>query len=183
MKFGKQILLTVTLFAVVIGGSSVFTSCEKNACDGITCYNGGSCGHGKCTCPAGYEDAQCGTKSITRYLGTYAGFTTCNSGAATIDTVIVTPSHRGILSLDVYFKSIYPKVLEGYVRSNESTYSIIITNNYSSKAGSIDYLRVFDITLQSDKSLKLHQYERDYTLAVDTVQNSCQFVGTKVVKK
>lgn len=179
MKFGKQILLTVTMFAA-IAGTAVFTSCEKNACDGVTCFNGGSCGYGKCNCPTGYEDAQCGTKSITRYLGTYAGYTVCDNGAQTIDTVIVTPANRGVLSVDVYYKGIYPKVLQGYVRSNESTYSIVVTNNDSTKAGSLEYLRVFDITLQSDKSLKVHQYERDYTVAVDTIQHSCQFVGTKL---
>ncbi len=182
MKFGKQILLTITLFTAIVG--IVFmSSCEKNACDGVTCYNGGSCGYGECNCPTGFEDAQCGTKMIARYIGMYGGYTVCDNGAAIIDTVTIVPANRGILSVDVYYKSIFPKVLQGYVSSNESTYSIVVTNNDSSKVGSLKYLRVFDITLQSDKSLKLHEYEHDYTNTLDTFQHSCQFVGTKIIKK
>lgn len=179
MKFWKQILLTVSLFSAIIS-TVILTSCEKNSCDGITCFNGGACGHGACTCPSGYEDPQCGTRTTKRYLGTYAGFTTCDNGAHTIDTVTVAQANRGLLSVDVYYKSIHPKVLHGYVSSNESTYSINVTNNDSAKNGSISYLRVFTITLQADKSLKLHTYEHNYTNVLDTFQYSCEFLGTKV---
>lgn len=181
MKFWRQILLTFSLFAAIIG-TAVLTSCEKNSCDGIDCRNGGSCGHGVCTCPPGYEDAICGTKSVTRYLGTYGGFTTCDNGAPTIDTVTVMAANRGPLTVDVYYQSLKPKVLQGYVSSNESTYSIVVTNNDSSKAGSLNYLRVFTITLQADKSLKLHKYEHDYVAepVLDTFQYSCEFLGTKI---
>jgi hypothetical protein len=182
MKFGKQILLTLTLFTAIIG-TVILSSCERNACDGVTCLNGGSCGYGACRCPTGYEDAQCGTKMRDRYLGTYSGYTVCDNTAAIIDTVNVVPANRGVLSVDVYFNSIKPKVLQGYVSSNESTYEIVVTNNDSSKVGSLSYLRVFTITLQSDKSLKLHSYEHDYTDNIDTFQHSCQFVGAKLVKK
>ncbi|MCF8451541.1 MAG: hypothetical protein K9G49_16835 [Taibaiella sp.] len=180
MQIWKQILLTVSLFSAIIS-TAILTSCEKNSCDGITCYNGGACGHGACNCPTGYEDPQCGTKSITRYLGTYGGFTTCDNGAHTIDTVTVVAANRGILSVDVYYKSIYPKVLYGYVSSNESTYTINVTNNDSAKAGSLSYLRVFTITVQSDKTLKLHTFEHNYTATIDTFQSSCEFLGTKIV--
>lgn len=179
MKFLKQILLTATLLTAIIGVAT-FTSCEKNACDGVKCQNGGACGHGLCNCPSGWEGAQCETKKIERYLGTYAGYTTCNSGTHIIDTVIVTPGNRGILSVDVYYKSIHPKVLKGFVSSNESTYSIEITNNDSSKAGASFYQRLFSATVQSDKSLKLHTYEIERTVVFDTIINKCEFLGTKV---
>jgi len=174
--------MTVSLFTAILG-TVIMTSCEKNACDGVTCLNGGSCGYGLCNCPTGYEGADCGTKVIKRFLGTYSGYTVCDNGAQTIDTVIITPANRGILSVDVYFQSIYPKVLQGYVSNNESAYSIVVTNNDSSKVGSLSYLRVFTITLQSDKSLKLHEYEHDYTDKIDTFQHSCQFVGVNYAKK
>lgn len=169
--------MTASLLSAIVG-VAVLTSCEKNSCDGVTCLNGGSCGSGVCTCPSGFEGAQCETKSITRYLGVYGGYTTCNNGAPTIDTVKVVPANRGPLTVDVYFQSIEPKVLQGYVSSNESTYSIVVTNNDSSKAGSLEYLRVFTITLQADRSLKLHKYERNYTNEIDTFSYSCEFLGT-----
>lgn len=182
MKFWKQILLSAMLLTSIIS-TAVFTSCEKNACDGVTCLNGGACGHGLCNCPTGYEGARCETKAVQRYLGTYSGYTTCNSGAPTIDTVTVVPANRGILSVDVYYKSLYEgpdkKILRGYVSSNESTYAIIVTNDDSSKSGSKVYSRVFTITVQSDKSLKLHTFEHNETVAMDTFDNKCEFLGTK----
>lgn len=180
MKFWRQILVTASLFTAIIS-AAVLTSCEKNSCDGVTCLNGGSCGSGVCTCPAGYEGAQCEFKSIDRFLGIYGGYTTCNNGAHIIDTVTIVPANRGPLTVDVYLESIYPKVLQGYVSNNESTYSIVITNNDSAKAGSLEYLRYFTITLQADKSLKIHKYERDYTNEIDTFSYSCEFLGVKPV--
>lgn len=181
MKLGKLALVTVSLLAAVIG-TTFITSCEPNACDGVNCQNGGSCGHGECNCPTGWEGSLCETKKTDRYIGVYAGYMYCDNGAPTIDTVKVVPANRGILSVDVYVKSLEPepKVLQGYVVSNEAAYSINITNNDSSKAGSDYYLRNFDVTLQSDKTLKLHIYEHNYTVKEDTIQHSCQFVGTVI---
>jgi hypothetical protein len=178
MKFRKQILLTLSLFGVVVGGSIV-TSCEPNSCDGVTCFNGGSCGGGICTCPSGYEGAQCQTRKIDRFLGTYAGFTTCDHGAQVIDTVTIVEGTGGPGSVEVFYRSVYPKLLQGYVSNNESVYSIKITNNDSSKRNTNEYLRYFAITLQSNKTLKLHTYEYEISPLRDTDQISCEFVGVK----
>jgi len=178
MKLWKPLLLTTSLFAAIVGSFGL-SSCEPNSCDGITCFNGGSCGSGVCNCPSGFEGVNCEAEKRSRYLGVYGGFTECNNGAMTIDTVTVVPANRGTLSVDVYFKSISPKVLQGYVSSNESTYSIIITNGDSTKSGSIEYLRTFDATLQSDKVLVLHSYEYNRTELMDTFQNRCTFRGDK----
>lgn len=35
------------------------------------CKNGGICLNGLCSCPNGYEDADCGTPSLSRYVGTW----------------------------------------------------------------------------------------------------------------
>lgn len=179
MKYWKQILLTVSLFSAVVGGSVLTSSCEKNSCDGVTCLNGGSCGHGLCTCPTGYEDAQCGTKMINRFLGVYAGYTTCDHGAPVIDTVTIVPANRGITSVDVYYKGVYPKVLQGFVENNESAYTIRIVNNDSTKGTDLQYLRTFTVTLQSDKTLKVNTFEYERTAVLDTFQHSCEFVGVK----
>ena len=178
MRFWKLISLTLFLFtAVVVVATN--SSCEKNSCSGVTCYNGGSCGSGLCRCPTGYEGAQCQSLMTTRYLGTYGGYISCNNGAYVIDTAVITRGNRGILSVDVHLQSIAPKILEGYVSSNVSTYSIIITNNDSSKIGSINYLKVHTITLQDDKNLSIHTYEHNYTNSDDTVVSQCSFLGYK----
>jgi len=179
MKFWRQILLTVSLLIAIVG-TSILSSCEKNSCDGVLCYNGGSCGSGVCTCPAGFEGTRCEIVSRDRFLGTFGGYTTCDAGAPTIDTVVIYPANRGMLSVDVHYKSIAPKVLQGIVSSNESTYSVKVTNNDSSKSGHINYLRVFSITLQANKSLKLHSYESGNTALLDTFGYKCEFLGTKV---
>lgn len=178
MKFWKQILLTVSLFAA-IAVVTVHTSCEKNSCDGITCYNGGACGNGACHCPSGWEGAQCERLKRDRYLGVYAGYITCNNGALTIDTAFITQGNAGPTSVDVVLKSIRPKVIHGYVSSNESTYSIIVTNNDSSIAGAAYYSRMYTITLQSDRNLSIHTYESSTTGLDDTIHNACAFLGYK----
>lgn len=178
MKLLKPILLTASLLTAIIS-TTVLTSCERNSCDGITCYNGGSCGNGLCNCLTGYEGVQCEYEKRSRYIGVYGGFLECNNGAQTIDTVRIYPANRGKLSVDVYLKSIEPKVLHGYVNSNASTYSITVLNNDSSKANTIEYLRTFSITLQSDKTLTLHKYEYEITDKVDTFISQCTFVGEK----
>lgn len=178
MKFWKPFLLTTALLTAIIS-TAVLTSCERNSCDGIDCYNGGSCGHGLCNCPSGWEGVRCETPKRARYLGVYGGFTQCNNGAMTIDTVTIFPANRGLLSVDIYVNSLLPKVLEGYVESNDATYRIRITNDDSTKPNTIEYLRVFDVTLQSDKKLVLHNYEFERTAVDDTFTNSCHFIGDK----
>lgn len=178
MKFLKPILFTTALLTAIIS-TAVLSSCERNSCDGIECNNGGSCGHGVCTCPSGFEGVTCEAHVRSRYLGVYGGFTTCDNGAMIIDTVTIFPANRGLLSVDVYVNSLLPKVLEGYVESNASAYVIHVTNNDSSKANTIEYLRTFDITLQSDKKLVLHNYEFERTAVDDTFANSCHFIGDK----
>ena len=183
MRFLKQISLTLFLFAAIIT-VAVQTSCEKNSCNGVTCYNGGSCGHGLCRCPTAFEGAECQTKVTDRYIGKYGGYSSCNNGAYTIDSAFITiPSPaRGMLEVDVRLKSLAPNILRGYVSSNASTYSIIVTNNDSAKANTLFYRRIFTITLQSDKNLSIHTYEQYNPNADDTVYNNrCLFLGYKSI--
>lgn len=178
MKFWKPFLLTTALFGAIVS-TAVLTSCEPNSCDGIICYNAGSCGSGVCNCPTGWEGAQCQTAKRDRYIGIYGGFMQCDNTAQTIDTVTIAPANRGLLTVDVYVQSLLPKVLHGFVESNESTYRILVVNNDSSKNGTKEYLRTFEITLQSDKTLVLHKYEYEIDNNIDTFQHACHFIGPK----
>jgi hypothetical protein len=40
--------------------ATVFTSCEKDPCEDVTCLNGGTCIDGECDCPEGYTGSDCG---------------------------------------------------------------------------------------------------------------------------
>jgi hypothetical protein len=179
MKFLKLTLLTTLLFTafVIIFSNS---SCERNACNNVTCFNGGSCNKGICRCELGYEGPQCQTLSTSRYIGGYAGYTECDNGAQTIDSVFITQDTKAINYVYVAFKSILPKSLHGYVSSNESTYSILIPSD-SINNGVLKYLKVYTVTLQNDKSLSLHTYETDYRQLAgpDTIIHKCDFFGTK----
>jgi hypothetical protein len=184
MKFWKLSLVTTIIFAAFIV-IFLYTACERNVCDNVTCFNGGSCNVGTCRCPLGWEDPQCQTKSVARYLGSYGGYTTCNGGAQFIDSAMIRVDDFGVINVQVTLKSTLPKVLHGYVSSNESTYSVVVTNNDSTftlyKAGgdSTYYSRYYTVTLQNDKTLSIHYYEKSFS-PTDTIISSCSFLGNKL---
>lgn len=69
------------------------SSCGEDgddACDGISCQNGGTCSDGICTCPSGYSGDFCETAANAKYAGTYTGPNTCNPGPSSTITVTIT---------------------------------------------------------------------------------------------
>ncbi len=80
MKSIKHIALTAIL-AVSAFGAVLYTSCNKDACKGVTCQHGGTCSGGTCTCPTGTTVADnCTTIYETSYANTYVGTGTDNLG-------------------------------------------------------------------------------------------------------
>jgi hypothetical protein len=173
MKFWKLGLLTTLVFTCIVI-VVVYSSCEKNVCDNVTCFNGGSCNSGTCKCPIGWEDPQCQTKSVARYLGVYVGLTQCNGGAQLIDSAWITSDPVKINYVYVTYKSIAPMVLHGYVSNNEATYSVVVPNDSLA-----NYMKQWTINLQGNKSLTIHSYEYDTRIAGDTIINKCDFLGSK----
>src|SRR5688572_25142988 len=55
---GKSILITA-IATLGIFLSVMYTSCSKDACESVTCSNGGTCVDGKCICPTGYTGTYC----------------------------------------------------------------------------------------------------------------------------
>ena len=86
MKLTKSIITTViiTLSAFT---ALFYVSC-KSSCQHLTCFNGGSCSSGFCTCPYGYTGNSCeipNTSSIQYYNHTFTPITlTVNNVAYTI---------------------------------------------------------------------------------------------------
>lgn len=174
MKLLKPALFTSLLFFAFIS-TVLYSSCEKNACNDVSCQNGGSCNVGVCRCPTGYENTQCQTKSIARYLGLYTGYTTCDNSALVIDSAWITADPKEVNYVLVDLKSIRPKKLRGYVLNNEATYTIVVTNNDSF----FNYARINNITLQSDTKLTIHSYNLDYRTPADSSISKCNFLGNK----
>lgn len=56
----KLVLLTtiVTLTAFI---TTIYVSCKKDPCSGISCLNGGTCSSGSCKCPSTYTGLHCET--------------------------------------------------------------------------------------------------------------------------
>ncbi len=173
MKFWKIGILTTLVFSAIV----IFlftTACEKNVCNNVTCFNGGSCNVGTCRCPLGYEDPQCQTKTTARFVGVYPGLMQCDAGAYLIDTVWIAEDFARLNMVYLTYKSILPRKLHGYIYNNESTYSIVIPDD-SAK----NYIKIYTVTLQGDKTLSLSTYTHDQIVPGDTIINKCSFIGTK----
>jgi hypothetical protein len=178
MKIWKPAILTSALF-IVFTILAVFTACERNICDNVNCFNGGSCNQGLCVCPTGYEDPQCGTLSTARYIGVYVGYEKCDALSAIIDSVFITAGDAGILSVNIKENAVSPKVVTGFVNSTVTLYSVIVTNNDSTYTDSSNYRRIFTVTLQSDKTLSINIFEHSEN-KTDTFSHTCNFLGNKV---
>lgn len=178
MRFWKPVVLTALSF-FALATTIIYTACEKNPCNHVDCLNGGSCNGGACRCPTGFEGPRCENKSIQRFLGVYSGFTGCDNGAQTIDSAFITEDFATKNAVYIKLKSEYlasGKILHGYVSSSESAYTVIITNNDSSKAGYADYIKNWQVTLQDDKKLTINSYE----FHSDTMIHNCYFLGFKI---
>ena len=86
MKFWKVTLLTTCAF-FAIATSILISSCEKDACTELKCQNGSACTGGFCRCQTGYEGAECRTKTVNRFIGTYYGFNHCDQNPSLLDTL------------------------------------------------------------------------------------------------
>ena len=181
MKFWKISLLTTILFFAFCV-TVLYTACEQDPCNNVVCYNGGSCGNGICHCPTGYENTQCQDKSVTRYLGTYAGYIGCNDGAEVIDSAFIyadTSSASMINYVWVKLNSIAPTILHGYVYYNQSIYSIVVP-----EVNANNDLKIYTITLQNfgnseNNKLSINTFDKNESVPGDTVTTQCNFLGFK----
>ena len=176
MKIWKLRLLTAFLF---FGFITVFfiSSCEKNVCNNVTCFNGGSCNSGVCKCPVGWEGPQCSILSVNRIIGGYAGLVKCGTGAAEIDSVWVVGDSKNINFVYITEKQLPGVMLHGYVNENDASFSIIVPAD-----SSINFLEIFNITLQDTSRLSMTTYKHDETKVGDTIISTCTFTATRKFK-
>ncbi len=76
MKFIRSIMLTV-LITLSVFSAVVYTACNKNKCDSVTCKNRGACDGGYCFCLTGFEGPRCATFSRDKFLYTFSGADSC----------------------------------------------------------------------------------------------------------
>ena len=84
----KAAVVSAALF-FTLAGAALMQGCVADACLDLKCQNGGSCAENFCRCPTGFEGAECEFRTADRLIGTYRGFTTCDSFARLADTVTV----------------------------------------------------------------------------------------------
>lgn len=53
-------IITTSVFSALL-----YSSCNKDACVGVTCFNNSSCNNGNCICPLGFSGTQCANRNIT----------------------------------------------------------------------------------------------------------------------
>jgi hypothetical protein len=95
--FSMKSLRNIALSAIMtIGAFSAitYTSCNKDECKDVVCQNGGTCVNGTCSCPTGYEGANCETKSRDKFLGNWSGSDKCGSGTYNVSLTIGTSTNN-----------------------------------------------------------------------------------------
>ena len=156
-------------------GVLLYSSCEKNPCNGVSCENGGSCNGGACYCPTGFEGPTCSFRSTSRFTGYYAGYSSCNNGALIIDTVFISNDVPHSNTMVKIVQKTHPNdLLYGTINTNQTTYAIFIPSVVDT-----NYSKSYNVTLQSSNSLILDTYELDKRTPGDSIVNKCRFTGTK----
>ena len=81
MKLIRRIALTA-LVTFTTFGAVTFTSCNPDKCKDVVCQNNGNCNSedGTCTCPTGFDGANCQTEVRNTYDATYKGNGTDSDG-------------------------------------------------------------------------------------------------------
>jgi hypothetical protein len=178
MKFWRPILLTTIIFFSICS-VVLYSSCEKDPCKGVTCLNGGSCYNGVCSCQTGFEGPLCADKMTTRFVGAYAGYSTCNNGAPIIDTIWVTDNvYKNTTGLQIEQTTTGRLKLLGNVSQNsDQTYAIRIPDRRLP-----NYNKVYNLMWQrttTGYNLTMNTFEYDSTVAGGIVHNKCVFVGSR----
>ncbi len=86
MKLWRHTLITaLTFFGIT--GLVFYTSCEKDSCEDLRCYNGGACVEGFCRCAEGWEGTECKEAVGDKFVGYFIGHNSCSGLQPLEDTV------------------------------------------------------------------------------------------------
>ncbi len=106
MKNLKSILLagflTLGTFA-----STIMTSCNPDACKDVVCNNGGTCTDGTCSCPSGYEGANCDTKSNAKFINAAGWQVTEDGTSSSAATYVVNITANSTIANGIYISNVW----------------------------------------------------------------------------
>jgi len=168
MRSIKQIALTV-LLTVGAFSAITYTACNKDACSGVTCQNGGTCASGTCTCPTGYQGTNCQILTRENFVGTYNGSDQCGTGTYTITLTITDASTNNISVLINNIGGFGTNITATGVVTSSNTVTITSANVGGNS-------RVLTGTMTFTGSTMVFQYS--VTSSTDPVDN-CQGTYTK----
>jgi hypothetical protein len=166
MKFWKQTLITAFAF-LGIASTVLYTACTKDSCSDLQCQNGGSCTAGFCHCQTGYEGAECETRSVDRYLGTYYGIITCDSIPGELDTVNVLLGNN-LTTVGIVDHKNVTDTIYGTIVATPNNYSISIPTQSSGTYKRAETITLVDSTLTTS-----------VTTVNGNVSSTCTFKGTR----
>ena len=170
MKFLKKTLITI-IACLGVSSTTLFTSCEQDACLDLKCRNGGSCAEGFCRCKTGYEGAECEINAADKFLGLYIGQRTC-TGSPVVDTVLVyLDSYPDKVKMVQY--SSKEDTLSGTVQQYENDSYAIDFVEYSRN----DYRRFSSAKLFLDRERLSVYNEITQDITVPTPKEVCNFIG------
>jgi hypothetical protein len=99
-KFHFVLVVIITIVSAV-----VYSCKKKDPCEGVTCPANKVCSSGTCTCPFGYEGANCDTVSAEKFIGSYRVTENCQNPAGpgyTYNTQIISSfRHSEVTITDV----------------------------------------------------------------------------------
>lgn len=86
------------------------SSCKKDACENVSCLNGGECNDGTCVCPSGFRGEHCETAipPNEKFIGSYTVTDNCSadepdcSGSLTY-VMVIRASGDNAIYIDNYF--------------------------------------------------------------------------------
>jgi hypothetical protein len=161
MKSLKHIALGAFLVAGTFG-VTLYSSCSKDKCKDVVCNNGGSCNEGVCSCPTGYEGANCETLSRAKFVGTYAGTEICSQGTDNYSITLAANSD----ALKLTYTNLY--------NENFTAICTIAATDSFTFAGSQGTATFSGSGRLSTNTLTVH-----YTITNSGTTNSCVFTGNK----
>jgi len=175
MKFWKLTLLSALAF-FAISTIVLYSACTVDPCIDLKCANGGACINGYCSCPTGYEGAQCDQMTNTKFLGTYTGNTSCNALPAIFDTAVIYldqfPLNMGVVFLSHKNDSLWQNdTLHGTINGGA-----IVIPDFSKPR----YSRHVTVTMRSATQVVLYDEEIHVVgggINVDTQKTVCTFYG------
>jgi hypothetical protein len=163
MKNLKSILLA-SFLTIGAFSTTIFTSCDPDACKDVVCQNGGTCTDGLCACPTGYEGTNCETLSRTKFLGVFTGAETCTVGS---DNYSITCTAN---SDDTKFK------IQNLYNDN----SLTAIASASGNAFTIPSQTVASgVTALGSGTITGNTITITYTVTNSMTSNTCTFIGTK----